>query len=124
MRHTLSLYTAVTATSADHDPNVTDITIGECRRSECTNITVYDDSSLELDETFYISLLKLPNHDGRIRLDIVKKTVTIEDNDRKTLVFFHVFFCDLRNFFLLQTSVLFLKIRQYRLRAFQYKFVC
>ncbi|CAI8008331.1 hypothetical protein GBAR_LOCUS5720 [Geodia barretti] len=78
---------AVTTTSADHDPNVTDITIGECSRSECTNITVYDDSSLELDETFYISLLKLPNHDGRIRLDIVKKTVTIEDNDHISIIF-------------------------------------
>ena len=85
---------------------------------------MYDDSSLELDETFYISLLKFPNHDERILLDIVEKTVTIEDNDRKTLVFFHMFFCDLRNCFLLQTSVLFSMIRQYRWRAFQYKFVC
>ena len=67
---------------------MTDITIEKCSRSQCTNITVYDDSSLELDETFYISLLKLPNHDGRILLDVVKKTVTIEDNDSKTLVFF------------------------------------
>ena len=51
---------------------------------------MYDDSSLELDETFYISLLKLPNHDGRILLDVVEKRVTIEDNDSKTLVFFLV----------------------------------
>ena len=80
----------MTATSGDHDANVTDITIGECSRSQCTNITVYDDSFLELDETFYISLLKLPNHDGRILLDVVEKTVTIEDNDSKTLVFFLV----------------------------------
>ncbi|CAI8019416.1 hypothetical protein GBAR_LOCUS11672, partial [Geodia barretti] len=78
---------AVTATSGDHDANVTDITIGECSRSQCTNITVYDDSFLELDETFYISLLKLPNHDGRILLDVVEKTVTIEDNDTISIIF-------------------------------------
>ena len=80
----------MTATSRDYDANVTDITIGECSRSQCTNITVYDDSFLELDETFYISLLEFPNHDGRILLDVVEKRVTIEDNDSKTLVFFLV----------------------------------
>ncbi|CAI8013443.1 FRAS1-related extracellular matrix protein 2 [Geodia barretti] len=78
---------AATTTSGDHDANVTDITIGECSRSQCTNITVYDDSSLELDETFYISLLKLPNHDGRILLDVVEKRVTIEDNDNISIIF-------------------------------------
>ncbi|CAI8041944.1 Extracellular matrix protein FRAS1, partial [Geodia barretti] len=78
---------AATATSGDHDANANDITIEKCSRSQCTNITVYDDSSLEFDETFYIFLLKFPNHDARILLDVVKKTVTIEDNDNISIIF-------------------------------------
>ena len=81
------------ATSEDHDAFTTNITFGECSRRECTYITVFDDMSLERQETFSLSLLRLPGND-RILLDVVEKVVTIFDTDSKTVS--HVFLYSLK----------------------------
>lgn len=78
----------MSATSNDHNAITTNITYGKCSRRECTNITVFDDMSLEHEEIFTLSL-SLVHGQGQILLDVVEKVVTITDTDSKAL-FSHV----------------------------------
>ena len=77
----------VAASPDDHNAMTGNVTFPECSRSQCTDITVYGDMSLEQDETFTISLQPLPGHNNHIKLIDTLKLVTIEDNDSKSLVY-------------------------------------
>ena len=116
-----SLYVDGTATRMDHDAMATDITFEECQRRECTNITIYDDMSLEREETFFITLTKPSTLDNRIRIDGSQKTVKIRDDDCKALVSRVILNS---NTFFLQLSPLLLTILEYSLSPIQPKFVC
>lgn len=63
-----------------------DITMAACQNTKCVGIQITDDSLLEGDERFFVSLSNLRSlqEDERIRkvrLNPVRAQITINDND-------------------------------------------
>ena len=67
---------------ADHVALSEILTINKCSNRECVDITIQDDLVWEQRESFHVMLEKPPGFDEeRIKLGIVKKEVTILDDD-------------------------------------------
>ena len=52
-----------------------------CEMQSCTNITIVDDTVLELPESFSVTLERTTGLDDRITLDPIDGVVEINDND-------------------------------------------
>ena len=52
-----------------------------CDTRNCVDVSIVDDSILEDDESFLVTLLGLLDHDERIDLDPVNEEIVILDND-------------------------------------------
>ena len=67
---------------ADHVALSKILTINKCSNRKCVDITIQDDLVWEQRESFHVMLEKPPGFDEeRIKLGIVKKEVTILDDD-------------------------------------------
>ena len=65
----------------DYTPRSAVFTFGECKRQSCVNISIVNDSIVEKDESFSVTLGSAPNMDNRIKLDSESTVVDIIDND-------------------------------------------
>ena len=57
------------------------LSFDSCQRRSCVNVSIVDDGTLELMESFSITLERTPGLDDRIDLDPVDGVVEITDND-------------------------------------------
>ena len=65
----------------DYTPRSAVFMFGECKRQSCVNISIVNDSIVEKDESFSVTLGSAPNLDNRIKLDSESTVVEIIDND-------------------------------------------
>ena len=65
----------------DYTPRSAVFTFGECKGQSCVNISIVNDSTVEKDESFSVTLGSAPNLDNRIKLDSESTVVEIIDND-------------------------------------------
>ena len=59
-----------------------------CECQQCENITIVDDATLELTESFTVTLERTPNLHSRITLIPVDRDIEILDNDGRKYEFF------------------------------------
>lgn len=67
--------------ASDYIANSTDLIFDRCSLEQCVAITLINDETLELNETFVISLERTAGLDERIRLVDTLKVVAIIDDD-------------------------------------------
>ena len=83
----LSLSLSYIVTPMDYENDNTDILLfASCQTRSCINITIVDDSILELVESFDVTLERTAELDERISLLPVDGVVEIIDNDGMLLV--------------------------------------
>ena len=65
----------------DYIPVERILTFKPCDRRRCVNITILDDTQVEIDEIFYVNLERTIGLDRVIRLDPIEGIIQIEEND-------------------------------------------
>ena len=71
-------------TKDDYD-NIQTLDFDSCKESACSSISIVDDGTAEIDESFIISMERTPGMDNRILLNSETVVVTIEDDDGMSL---------------------------------------
>ena len=74
--HTLSL----TVSSMDYGLRDLSLPFAACERQSCVNVTINDDSVVELAENFFATLER-NGLNSRISLNLTRATIEILDND-------------------------------------------
>lgn len=78
-----TLYILLAARGEDHRHLSTILTFGKCSMSECIQIVLIDDMTVERDEEFYVTLERTPDLNQNIELYPTEKRVKILNNDGK-----------------------------------------
>ena len=62
-----------------------------CESRQCENLTIIDDATLELTESFTVTLERTLNLNSRITLNPVDRDIEILDNDGRKYEIMHVY---------------------------------
>ena len=60
-----------------------ELTFSACDKVQCKEVVIIDDRTVEKEESFYLTLERLPGVSDHAEIDSNRTTITILDNDGK-----------------------------------------